>query len=77
MSLFQKSDLTVEEYLLKQTLCLLGMKKCPDEKIDKIAKNQDYQEVIKFLLEGSNQFLFAIPTSSENFSFSAEIPNLK
>ena len=41
MSLFTKQGLTSEEYVLKQTLIHLGMRKCPEEKIKKMRDNED------------------------------------
>jgi hypothetical protein len=41
MALFMKSSLEPHEHILKYALIHLGMRKCPDEKIDKIKNNED------------------------------------
>lgn len=41
MNLFNKKDLTDEEFVLKYALTYLGMKKIKEESIEKIMKNDD------------------------------------
>jgi hypothetical protein len=43
MSLFMKQSLTTVEHVVKQSLIHLGMRKCPDDKVDKILKSEDTQ----------------------------------
>jgi|DEB0MinimDraft_12_1074336.scaffolds.fasta_scaffold00521_7 hypothetical protein len=41
MSLFLKSNCEPAEHVMKYALIHLGMRKCPDEKIEKMMKNED------------------------------------
>jgi len=41
MSLFVKQDCTLQEHIVKYTLIHLGMRKCGDDKIEKMMKNDD------------------------------------
>ena len=43
-NLFNKVDnLTNEEYILKYSLIYLGMRKIPDDKLEKVRTNEDNQ----------------------------------
>ena len=41
MAFFAKTDHEPEDYILKQALIYLGMKKIPDDKLDKVRTNED------------------------------------
>jgi hypothetical protein len=68
MSLFQKETLTKEEYILKYSLIYLGLRKLPDDKLDKVKNNEDNQKYISDFLddEGRAMFLLLFRTHQES-----------
>jgi hypothetical protein len=57
MSLFAKKDITDEEYILKQSLIYLGMKRVRDDAISKITNDDGNKSALSDFV-GRMQFLF-------------------
>lgn len=72
MSLFNKKDLTDEEFIVKYALIYLGLKKARDESIQKIL-NDDANRSAFNDISGRASFLFANP-KGEMINFSVEPP---
>jgi len=70
MSLFHKKNLKKEEYVLRQSLVFLGMKKTTDEKIEQTLKDPNNESAFKDFF-GPYNFMFAIP-SGEKLKFSCQ-----
>jgi len=67
MSIFTQTNLSPADYILKQSLLYLGMRKTPDDKIKAMKGTDELQETLKKFLEplGNSLFLFAVPTGAE------------
>jgi len=77
MTIFNSTNLSAHDYLLKHTLIYLGMRKISDEKLEKLRTNGDLKDVMTQLFDGSHWFLFAVPSGAESFTYVHETPSLK
>jgi hypothetical protein len=72
-AIFNKKELTDEDYIIKFALIYLGMRKIKDENLTKIM-NDDANKSALGDFAGRSNFLFVNATGAENLAFAVDPP---